>query len=123
MKEKIGGKENIAGLPTLDAVDALRLAKNKKEIDEEDYAALKENVLEKGKDAREVKKDLTELIRQRREIDDPETARKKRKEMTLRRLIGVLKALKEEIRVAKIAPVQIVKDAEGLIKKLEQELG
>jgi hypothetical protein len=116
-------KENsaAASIPTYESIDVLRLAKNKKELDENDYNSLKKRIFEGGKDSREVKKDLTALIRQRQELE-PEEAREKKKFSTLRRFLGTLKAIKEEIKVSKLTSPAIIKDAEELIRKLEAEL-
>ncbi len=116
-------KENsaAASIPTYESIDVLRLAKNKKELDDEDYNSLKKGIFEGGRDFREVKKDLTALIRQRQELE-PEEAREKKRFSTLRRFLGTLKAIKEEIKASKLTSTAIIKDAEELIRKLEAEL-
>ncbi|MBU0503475.1 MAG: hypothetical protein ABH882_07475 [Candidatus Omnitrophota bacterium] len=116
-------KENsaAASIPTYESIDVLRLAKNKKELDEDDYNSLKKGIFEGGRDFREVKKDLTALIRQRQELE-PDEAREKKKYSTLRRFLGTLKAIKEEIKISRLASAAIIKDAEDLIRKLEAEL-
>lgn len=108
-------------IPSYEAVDLLRLAKNKKSLGEEDYAALKKDVFEKGKDSREIKKGLTSIIRERQEFE-PEEARKKRKTAAVRRFLGVLRALKQELEISKLVPSEIIKEASSLISKLETEL-
>ncbi len=116
-------KENsaAASIPTYESIDVLRQAKNKKELDEEDYNRLKKGIFEGGKDFREVKKDLTVLIRERQEFE-PEESREKKKFSTLKRFLGTLKAIKEEIKTSKLTSAAIIKDAEELIRKLEAEL-
>jgi dsDNA-specific endonuclease/ATPase MutS2 len=99
----------------------LRLAKNKKILDENDYSDMKKSIFQKGKDAREVKRELTSLIRQRQELE-PEEAWEKRKFSTVRRFLGVLKALKTEIEQSKLLPAPLIKEAAVLIKKLEEEI-
>ncbi len=111
-----------AAVPTYEAINALRLAKNKKEIDEEDYIALKKNVFEKGKDVRDIKKDITALIRQREELD-PQEAREKRKVATVRRIISTLRTLKNEVQAARLLPANTVKEIDSLIDRLEAEVG
>ncbi len=110
----------VNAIPSYESVDVLRQAKNKK-VDEDDYATIKKGVFEKGRDAREIKKDLTAMIRQRDELE-PEEAREKRKFTMVKRFLSVLKSLKQEIEVAKLLPAAIVKEAEMLIKKLEAEI-
>ena len=60
-------------------------------------------------------------MRQREELS-PEEARDKRREQTLRRFLGVLRAVKHEIEFSKLLPVSIIKEADTLIKKIEHEL-
>lgn len=112
---------NAASVPTYETVDLLRLAKNKKTLDNDDYANLKKDIFEKGKDVREVKKELTAMMRQREELE-PEEARKKKKIATVKRFIGTLKALKQEIEISKLVPAAVIKEVAGLIKRLEEEI-
>ncbi len=121
LKKEYVDSSEAAAIPSYESVDALRQAKNKKTIDEDDYSALKKEVFEKGKDCGEVKKDLTALIRQREELD-PEEARGKKKMSSLRRMLGVLKSLKQEIEINKLLPSAIIKQAAELISKLESEI-
>lgn len=111
-----------SNLPTYEAVNLLRLAKNKSTIDGSDYASLRHDVLEKGKDAREVKKDLTVLMKQREELE-PEEARRKRKESVIKRLLTALKTLRTDIETSKMLPSSMIKDVSNLIHKIELELG
>lgn len=110
-----------ASVPTCESVDLLRLAKNKKILDDEDYSNLKKEVFEQGKDASQARRDLTTLIRQRQELE-PEEAHKKRKFSTVKRLIGVLKSLREEAESQKLLPAPLIREAAALIKKLEEEI-
>lgn len=66
---------DAASVPSYEAVDVLRRLKSKKDMDASDYDKFKKNVLVKGKDVREVKKDLTTLIRQREELAPIETSK------------------------------------------------
>ncbi len=109
------------GLPSYESIELLRKAKNQKTLDEKDYTQLKRDIFEKGRDVREVKKDLTALIRQRQELE-PEEAWEKRKFSSLRRLIATLRSLKTEIETAKLLPAPLVRETAALIKKLEDEL-
>jgi len=114
-------KADTAAVPTYESIDVLRRAKGKKDLDEADYASLRKNVLERGEDVRVIKKDLTSLMRQREEIE-PEEARKKRKAALVRRFVGILKAIRNEIKASKILSAQVAKDADRLIEKIEGEI-
>jgi len=107
-------------IPSYEAVDVLRLAKSKK-LDSHDYAKLKENLFSKGKDYREIKKDLTALIRQREELE-PEEAWEKKKQANVKRFITTLKSLKREMEESKILPAAMAGEINTLIKKLESQI-
>lgn len=112
---------DAARVPTYEAVNVLRLASGKKDLDKSDYISIKKGVFESGKDAREIKRDLTALIKEREELA-PEDARRKRREATLKRFVSVLRSISEEAKVSKMLPDKLIKDAESLIKNLESEL-
>jgi hypothetical protein len=112
---------NVATLPGYESIDVLRLAKNKKNLDNQDYAQLKKDIFEKGKDFREVRRDLTTMMRQREELE-PEEAWKKKKISTVKRFITALKTLKNEIEREKLLPSPLIKEAAGLISRLEAEI-
>jgi len=113
--------KDASEVPSYEAVDVLRLAKNKRMLDEDDYKRFRKDVFEKGKDAREVKKDLTALMRQREELE-PDEARKKKRETTINRLLTTLRSLKTEIEVTKVLPSDILKQTKMLIDRIEAEL-
>jgi len=118
-----GYRENAqaASMPGYEAIEVLRRAKNTKGLDEGDYAQIKKEVFEKGKDVSSVKKDLTALIRQREELS-PEEAHKRKRQAVIKRLVGTLKTLKQEIQMSKLLPMPLIKQTEDLILKLEGEL-
>lgn len=113
---------NAAGMPTYESVNLLRQASNHKELNDDDFLKIKDKILTKGGDAREVKKDLTALIKQREELS-PEEARNKKKMTQLKRLLSTLKSLRDEIKISKTLPAQLIKDTEKLIDKLEVGIG
>lgn len=110
-----------ASLPTYESLDLLRVAKKKKVLDEADYDNLKKDIFEKGKNAFQLRKDLTNLIRLREELQPDELREKKRLTM-LRRLLATLKSLKAEMEIAKTIPAALLDDTASLIKKLEAQL-
>lgn len=110
-----------ANLPNYEAVNALRLAKDKKVLTDKDYAHFKKEVLEEGKDVSAVKKDLTSMIRQREELD-PDEARERRRTVTLKRLLSTLKTLKQELEASKLVSQAVIKDISSLVNKIEGEI-
>lgn len=113
---------DAAKVPGYESVDVLRQAKNKKVLDKEDYEHIKKEIFEDGQDAQKVRKDLTALIRERRELD-PEVAQEKRKTATVRRLLSVLKSLKKEAELLKLLPAALLKETAQLIIRIEEEVG
>lgn len=110
-----------ARLPSYEAVNLLRLAKNKKMLHENDYGIIRKGVLEMGKDARDIKKDLTAIIRHREELG-PEEARETRRISVVKRLLASLKALRTEIEAERMLPASMIKEISELIDRVEQEL-
>lgn len=110
-----------AAVPSYESVDLLRKAKNNKVLDNQDYVNLKKDIFEKGKDAQVVKKDLTSLIRERKEIDPEETHEKERVGV-VKRYLNVLKNMKKEIEITKLLPPSLLRETEVLISKLEEEI-
>ena len=113
--------KDASEVPSYEAVDVLRLARKKQLLDEDDYRRFKKDIFEKGRDGREVKKDLTTMIKQREGLE-PDEARKKKREMTIRRLLSSLKSLKRELEVTKILPSDVLKQTNTLIDRIEAEI-
>lgn len=110
-----------ANVPGYESIDVLRQAKQKKGLDFGDYQQIKKEIFEKGKDAREVKKDLTALIRQRKELD-PEEAHQEKRLSVLKRFLGILKTVRREMETARLGSGALIKEADSLIKKIEAEI-
>ena len=121
LKDDYVTSADAAKVPGYEAVDLLRKAKDKKTLDSEDYTKLKKDIFEDGKDVQQLRRDLTSLIKQREELE-PEEAYKKRRLATLRRFIGSLKALKQEAEISKLLPAPLIKEAQELIKKIEEQI-
>ncbi|MFC1807700.1 hypothetical protein ACFL0T_04955 [Candidatus Omnitrophota bacterium] len=110
-----------AKVPSYESVNVLRLAKNKKDIDKQDYAQIRRKVLDEARDHQAVRKDLTSMIRERDELL-PEEAWQKKKIALIKRLLTTLRTIRSEIKAAKILPVKIVTDTDKLIDQLEAEV-
>ena len=113
--------QGAASLPSYESVNLLRLAKDKNVLDKDDYQRFKKDVLDKGKDSGQVRRDLTSLIRQREELE-PDEARQRRKLAVVKRVVSSLKTLKADIEIEKLLPVSLVKEISVLINKLEGEI-
>lgn len=120
LKEEFRDAREATVVPSHEQLDVLRKAKQKKEITRDDYATLRKNVFEKGKHEGLVRKELTAMIKERKEVD-PEEEREKRNEASVKRVITALRSFKKDMETLKLVPQEIVDEAEFLIKKLERE--
>ncbi len=107
-------------VPGFEDVEVLRQAR--RHLDQNGYQNIKEDLFEKGRDAQIVKKDLTALIRQRKEAD-PEEERTRQNRVIVRRCLSTLKSLRREIEMLRVLPGTIVKDIDELMVKIESGLG
>lgn len=121
LKPEYAQASEPARLPGYESIDVLRRAKANRSLDEEAYGNLKKEVFEEGRDAQQVKKELTSIIRQRQELA-PQQAYEKRKATTLRRLLGSLKSIGQEARVLKLLSVPLLKELDALAKRIEEEI-
>ena len=121
LKNEYTAATPTASLPSYESVNILRQAKNNKNLDDTDYSNLKNEIFQKGRDAQELKKNLGVMIRQRKELL-PEVAQIDKRYATLKRLLGQLRLLKQEVAVLKLLPVSLIKELDNLIKNIDTEL-
>ncbi|MFA5087817.1 MAG: hypothetical protein WC552_02145 [Candidatus Omnitrophota bacterium] len=121
LKENYDESRQISSVTHYDAVDLLRLAKNKKELDRTDYMKLRKNILEEGKEASSLKKDLTALIRERRVVD-PEEERDKRYALAVRKFLYAIQSFTKDMETLKLIPDKIIEEAAQLQAQLEGEI-
>jgi hypothetical protein len=112
-------RDTVRKLPSYEAVNLLRLAKVNKNLDKSDYQVLRENVLDKGKDIKEVKK---EFVMMKNENKDPQEERQNRRVSTIRRMISTLTSLKQEMEDAEMLPKPLSTDVQKLITRLQEQL-
>ena len=121
LQKEHSGSISPAAVPSYESVNLLRLAKNKTNIDRDDYQRFRKDVLEMGKDPSQFKRDLTTLIREREELE-PAEARQRRKMAVVKRLVSSLKTLNADIESQKLLPANLIKEISVLINKLEAEI-
>jgi len=110
-----------SSLPEFEAVNVLRLARNNKDLTKDDYRGLRKGVMDDGKGAAVVRKELTALMKQRKEVD-PDEERQKRNTATVKRFLSAIHAFKRDAEALKLVPAKIVNKAMELFKELESEL-
>ncbi|MCK5013258.1 MAG: hypothetical protein KAS66_05520 [Candidatus Omnitrophica bacterium] len=121
LKKEFSETREAVQVPGYEAVNVLRLAKQKKELLRDDYVKLKKDVFDKGKDASLVRKDLVALMKERKPVD-PEEERDKRNEAAIRKLYDALNSFKKDMEVLKLIPDNIINEASDLMSKLEGQL-
>ena len=121
LKKDYNDETDTALVPTYESVDVLRLARNKRGLDKEDYAKIKRSVLEMGKDPSAAKKDLTALMRQREELE-PEEAWQKKRATLIRRFLTTLKSLVSQARASNMLSAKAIDDTQKIIDRIEAEV-
>lgn len=112
--------EAPAALPHYDAVNVLRLLKQRPGVPEGPYRTIRAQVLEQGREAPAVRREVRTLLEATAE--DPEAARAAHRQAAIRRMIGTMKALRVELEAAKLVPQTLVREVETLIQRLEAHL-
>ncbi len=108
-------------VPECDAVDILRRAKKNKEVKEEDYRKLREAVFDKIVPPTEVRKELTAIIKNS-ENKSPEEAREERRIKNIKRLLTVLKSIREEVKSSKLLPAKTVELVDKVVGEVEANI-
>lgn len=121
LTEKFSEEREAPQVPGWDAVNVLRMAKQKKELTEEDYRHLRESVFEKGRDAAGVRKDLTTMMKEREEVD-PDEERRMRNLAALRRMHNAIRSFKRDIETLKLVPAALIQETEKLLKQIEAQI-
>jgi len=121
LKTRLIESDKVTELPCVDSVNILRLAKEKKRLDEEDYKILRHNVLDKGEDPKQIRRKLRNILESYIE-SDPEGEKKKRYRAIINRLLGTLRSLKREMEHSGMLSKRIVVEMDRLISKVEAEM-
>lgn len=103
-------------VPSIEAVKILQQAK--KSLEESQYETIKEDVIKNEKDFKEIKKDLTNLIRERKENSSDEE-KEKNSFLVLKRFIYILNTLKRDIRTLNVLPESFIAEIENLIDQIQ----
>jgi hypothetical protein len=121
LSENFSSEREPVKVPSMEAIDVLRLAKTKKEITKDDYRKFKSDIFEKGKDASEVRKELTAIIKERKEVDTDEE-RDRRNMASIRKLFFALNTFKKDMETLKLISPDILERAKKLMQELEKEM-
>ena len=115
-------EERASGnLPDFEAVNVLRMARNNKDLTKQDYQEIRKQVIDNGRNAALVRKDLTAMIKERKQVD-PDEEREARNAAAVRRFLNAIRSFKKDADTLKLIPVHLVKKAEELFRELESEI-
>lgn len=118
-KEFSEGRE-AAIIPSYEPLDVLRMARTNKDINREDYQKLREQVFVKGKDAVELRKDLTAMIKERKQVD-PDEAREARHQASIKRLVNALRVFQKDDESLKLTDVRVVEVVGILLEEVNKK--
>jgi hypothetical protein len=120
LKKEFSEAREASVVPSYESLDVLRLARKNKDLNREDYVSLRKSVFEKGKEASAVKKDLTAMIKERKQVD-PDEERERRHQLSVKRFMSALKTFKSDMESLKVGDAKLAEEAEELLKKLEEK--
>lgn len=121
LKPNYAAEKETAEVPNMDALNVLRLAKNKKEITRDDYSKLRNAVFVDGKDAGAIRKDLVSIMKERVQLD-PEEERQQRNEASLRKALNILRTFKKDMESLKLVPAEVIEETNELIQLIESQI-
>lgn len=108
-------------IPDYEAVNLLRLAKNNKNIPLNEFAELRNDVLNEGKEPKEVRAQVKKILEVHKPKDTPEAKDQKRNSV-LKRLIGFLNGARTQLEEEDLVPDYLLKQINALAAKLEDQL-
>ena len=121
LKTKLGDSDNVVKLPSCDSVDILRLAKDKKGLNEKDYKTLRYRVIDEAEEPKEVRSELRSILESYPEAHSEDEKRKKQ-QGSVKRFLGTLKNLRKEIEHSGVLSKKLTMEIDQLIIKIESEL-
>lgn len=108
-------------IPNYESVNLLRLAKENQKFTPKEFSNLREAVLDQGKEPKEIKAHVKQLLASH---DKPKTQEEKKiKSMTkVRRVVALLKGMKQDLENEDLVPDYLLKQIDALVSKLEDQL-
>lgn len=109
-------------IPSYESVNLLRLAKENKKVAAKDYESLRDGVMEKAVEPKEVRAQVKEIVGREEEEKDPKEVRRSRRNSTIKRLVTFLSNTKRELSSDRLLPEHLIKQIDALMSKLEDQL-
>lgn len=121
LKTQLHGSGKVVAFPSVDSVDILRLAKDKKGLEGEDYKTLRYRVLDKGEEPGEVRSKLRSILHSHAGIS-PEDEQRKRDMATVTRFVSTLRGLKKALELSSLISRERIREIDRLIANIEEEI-
>lgn len=109
-------------LPDYESVNLLRLAKDNNKLAPQDIAEIRESVLEKGTEPKEVRAQVKKLIAQYDPPKTPEEEKLERKNLLLKRILTTLANTKKQFVDGRLVKLEVIKEIDEFVEKIEQQL-
>ena len=120
LKKEFSEAREASVVPGYESLDVLRLARRNKDLTTADYAKIRKDIFDKGKDPSLVKKDVTAMIKERKQVD-PDEEREARHQKSVMRFLSALKTFKQDMETLKLMEPDIIDEAQELLQKLEEK--
>ena len=114
---KFAEEESPKAVPNYESVNLLRLAKENKTLTAQDYAELRETVIEKTKEPKDVRAQLKEIVEKRKPKATPEE-HNQRRIASVKRVISLLNNARQQLQDEDLLPDYLSKQLDELIEKL-----
>ena len=108
-------------VPNFESVNILRLAKENPKLTPQDYAEVRESVISKAQEPKEVRAHVKKLLSER-EIKDPADVRRERRNAAIKRVITVISGVRRELENQKLLPEYLIKQMGDLTEKLRDQI-
>lgn len=115
------GDKNPRAIPSFESVNVLRLAKRNKLLTPKDMEHIREEVLEAGKEPKEIRAHLKRMLSER-EVKGSAEVRKMRRNTAIKRLMTILANTKKEFESNRFLPDFLLNQIADLEKKLEDQI-
>lgn len=122
-KEPFSEDNNPKKIPNYEAVNLLRLAKQNKNISQDNFAELRHAVLEESREPKEIRMKMRKIVAENGgEEKDPAELRRDRRNASIKRLITFLSNTKKELESGNLLPAYLLNQISELTVKLQDQL-
>ncbi len=117
----IENSDVAAKVPNFESVNLLRLVKENEKLPPQDYAKVREAVIEKASEPKEVRAQVKKLL-SAHENKDAGEIRQERRNAAIKRVISVISGAKRELEHEKLLPEYLIKQMNELVSKLQDQI-